>query len=396
MFQLSDYQYNLTEDRIAQQPITPAHNSKLLSCTIKNNTITLSDHQCFDLPKILEQETLLIANNSQVFASRIWLHNTKVTLKNGEEVFLEHWEIFIVRVLFDENGEINNSKCIIWWSDKKHFKPGTTIHITDQIYGQSKEFVEDGIVREIYGTNLKNLCEQYGDLPLPPYITNTNIDNQKKYQTSFGTKTWSVATPTAWLHFTKALRNNLKENNIWRKEITLHVGIGTFAPVVSQDIRKHILHSEMITIQRDIFETIYQHKTNKHKIITIGTTSTRSIESLPYLFQILDTTTKKTHISEECISRREKNKLSQENNNFLLLISVNSDTITFTSSLFIYPWFDRKIIDGIITNFHLPQTSLVMLVAGLIGYDNRKKSYEYALNNNYRFASFWDAMLVQF
>ena len=114
------------------------------------------------------------------------------------------------------------------------------------------------------------------------------------------------------------------------------------------------------------------------------------------MFQLLDKKDIKQHLSDQCRERRDTRTHSQENNNFLLLISVNSDSITFASSLFIYPWFDRKIIDGIITNFHLPQTSLVILVAGLMGHNNRKKSYEYALSHHYRFASFWDAMMIKF
>lgn len=397
MFQLSDYQYILPEDRIAQYPVTPAHNSKLLSCHIDwNQTLTLSDHHCFDLPHLLEKDTLLIANNSQVFASRIPLHNIKVILKNREETFLENGEIFIVRVVFHDDGSLDTSKCIIRWSDKKHFRPGNTIFITENIYGISKEFVDDGIVREIYGIDLITLCNEYGDMPLPPYITQTDRENQSKYTTSFGKHIWSVATPTAGLHFTESLRKDLQYNSILRQEITLHVGIGTFAPVVNEDIRNHQLHSELITISRDIFKQIYKQKEQNKKVITIWTTSTRTIESLPYLFGLLDTNSKTQHLAQDVLERRDTQSILQKNDNFLLLISVNSHTITFSSSLFIYPWYKRKIIDGLITNFHLPQTSLVMLVAGLIGHNNRQHSYAYALQNDYRFASFWDAMLIQF
>lgn len=397
MFALSDYHYQLSDDRIAQHPITPAHNSKLLSCHINTDKImTISDKNCFDLPDILDKWTLLIANNSQVFASRIPLYNTKVVLKDGNSTILERWEIFIVRVIFKEDGSIDTSQCIIRGSDKKHFRPWCTIFFDQKTYGISKEFVDDGIVLELYNTDLIKLCKNYGDIPLPPYITQASLQDKEKYKTSFWQKTGSVATPTAWLHFTESLRNNLKQHHIQREEITLHVGIGTFAPVVSWDIRNHNLHAETITIDRNIFETVYQQKNISTKIITIWTTSTRTIESLPYLFKILDTNEINKHCSQACSDRRQRQNNSQKNNNFLLLISVNSTTITFSSSLFIYPWFEKKIIDGLITNFHLPQTSLVMLVSGLIGYDNRKKSYEYALKHHYRFASFGDAMFIQF
>jgi S-adenosylmethionine:tRNA ribosyltransferase-isomerase len=395
---LSDYNYHLSEDRIAQHPITPAHNSKLLSCTIQqDHNVSLSDHHCFDLSTILSQDTLLIANNSQVFASRIPLQNTTIILKNWNEVILDSWEIFIVRVLFLEDGTLDTNKCIIRWSDKKHFKPGSDIYFDQTTYGKSVQFVDDGIVFQFYNTNLIDVCKKYGDLPLPPYITKATSTDKEHYKTSFWQHIWSVATPTAGLHFTSELRQQLRNNHIQRKEITLHVGIGTFAPVVSSDIRNHTLHSELITVDRDIFETIYAQKSQHHKIITIGTTSTRSIESLPMLRHILSKDKKSEHCSQACQFRRDQLINSgQKNNNFLLLISDNSTTITFSSSLFIYPWFERKIIDGLITNFHLPQTSLVMLVAGMMWYTNWKKTYHYALDHDYRFASFGDAMIIRF
>lgn len=395
MYKLSDYNYKLPEDRIAQSPVQPAHDSKLLCCKFENNKLTVSDHRSYDLPNLLPSNTLLIANNSQVFAARIPLHNTKIILSSGEETLLESGEIFIVRVLFTKDNQIDQHRCIIWWSDKKHFKPGTKIIINDDSYGYSQEFVDDGIVREIHGITLEDLCTQYGDMPLPPYITNTSKENQQLYKTSFGNQQGSVATPTAWLHFTPALRNKLQQHHIKRQEITLHVGIGTFAPVVSEDIRNHSLHAETITISYDIFEIIYNQKQNNNATITIGTTSTRSIESLPYLYNLLDTKFKQ-RLSDSCRTWRDEISQSCQNSDFLLIISMNSDTITFSSSLFIYPWYERMIIDGIITNFHLPQTSLVMLVAGLIGYHNRKQVYDHALSHSYRFASFWDAMCINF
>lgn len=398
MFALSDYNYQLPDDRIAQHPITPAHNSKLLSCTLKDdNTIMMSDKHCFDLPDILDEWTLLIANNSQVFASRISLYNTKVVLKNGDSTILEKWEIFIVRVIFQEDWSIDTNQCIIRGSDKKHFRPWCKIFFDQEIYGISKEFIDDGIVFELYNTDLIKLCKSYGDIPLPPYITQATQEDKEKYKTSFWQKIWSVATPTAWLHFTEQLRKNLKDHHINRSEITLHVGVGTFAPVIAKDIRQHILHEELISVDRNIFEMIYLQKQKQKKIITIWTTSTRSIESLPVLRNTLPKDKKTKYCSQLCQIRRDNIvKNNHENNNFLLLISNNSDTITFSSSLFIYPWYNRMIVDWIITNFHLPQTSLVMLVAGLLWYNNRRETYHYALAHHYRFASFGDAMMIQF
>jgi S-adenosylmethionine:tRNA ribosyltransferase-isomerase len=140
---------------------------------------------------------------------------------------------------------------------------------------------------ELEGIDLIQLYEHYGDMPLPPYITQATAEDKIRYKTSFGQSIGSVATPTAGLHFTDELRQKLKQNSIQRKEITLHVGIGTFAPVVSEDIRNHALHAEYITIDATLFETIYRQKISGKPIITIGTTSTRTIESLPYLFGLL-------------------------------------------------------------------------------------------------------------
>ena len=394
---LSDYNYNLPENCIAQKPITPAHNSKLLNCEVDWNNIKLFDNYFYDLPNLLEKDSLLIANNSQVFESRIPLNNVFITLKTWENTILNKWEIFIVKLIFKDNWSLDENKCIIRWSDKKHFKPWSTIYFEKSIYWKSIEFVDDWILFNLYNINIIDLCKSYWDIPLPPYINKANEEDKKKYKTSFWKSIWSVATPTAWLHFTWEIRDNLKEKNIDRKELTLHVGIWTFAPVISEKITNHKLHSELIEIERNIFETIYWKKKNKQKIITIWTTSTRSVESLPFLWKILEKKDKIKYCSKECISRRDNITVNEHNiSDFLLLISINSDNIRFNSALFIYPWFQRKIIDWLITNFHLPQTSLVMLIAWMIWYKNWKDSYYYAIQNNYRFASFGDAMIIQF
>jgi S-adenosylmethionine:tRNA ribosyltransferase-isomerase len=174
--------------------------------------MAMSDKNCFNIPDILDEWTLLIANNSQVFASRIPLYNTKVVLKNGESTILEKWEIFIVRVIFQEDWSIDTSQCIIRGSDKKNFRPWCTIFFDKEIYGTSKEFVDDGIVFELYNTDLITLCKNYGDIPLPPYITQASPQDKEKYKTSFWQKIGSVATPTAWLHFTnnsETISNNI-------------------------------------------------------------------------------------------------------------------------------------------------------------------------------------------
>lgn len=224
-------------------------------------------------------------------------------------------------------------------------------------------------MRSLHGTTLDELCRIYGEYPLPPYIYTNTQENQDRYKLSFGKVSGSVATPTAGLHFSPELRSALVNNKIKREEITLHVGIGTFAPIVSDDIRQHRLHSETITISLALFETIYQHKIAHKPIITIGTTSTRTIESLPYLWTLLSTQTKKQY-SDACRVWRDQITSQLTNaDDFLLIISHNSTNITLSSSLYIYPGYKRTIIDGIITNFHLPKTSLVVLVAGLLGFE---------------------------
>lgn len=286
-YRLSNYHYVLPEDRIAQHPVVPAHDSKLLVVDGTDKILRLSDHQFFELPKLLDPDTLLIANNSQVFASRIILRDVQVMLKDGKEVLLEQGELLIVRVLFDDEGNLDTKHCVVWFSDKKHCRPGYKIIIPTvveessiivdkrsfdsaslaqddkeevNIIIHSREFVEDGILIELEGIDLIQLCEQYGDMPLPPYITQATAEDKVRYKTSFGQTIGSVATPTAGLHFTDELRQKLKQNSIQRKEITLHVGIGTFAPVVSEDIRNHALHAEYITIDATLFETIYRQK----------------------------------------------------------------------------------------------------------------------------------------
>lgn len=391
-YKLSDYHYILPPDRIAQHPLNPAHDAKLLVADCRDETMILSDQYFSDLPALLDPGTLLIANNSQVFASRIILHDVQVILNNWTEVLLGQGELLIVRVLFDEEGNLDKNHCVAWFSDKKHCRPWTTILLNkNKIYSQ--KFLDDGILIELEWIDLIALCDQYGDMPLPPYITQATAEDKVRYKTSFGHELWSVATPTAGLHFTTELRQKLQQNNIQREEITLHVGIGTFAPVVSEDIRDHQLHAEYITIDTTLFERIYRQKLSWKPIITIGTTSTRTIESLPYLFRLMSDKLKLL-LSPDVYDWRYK--YSQDWwDRYIVYIHIQSNKISFSSSLFIYPWFERKLIDWLITNFHLPGTSLVMLVAGLVWYTHRQQSYTHALAFDYRFASFGDGMLIK-
>lgn len=395
-FDLKDYDYFLPEESIAQYPLQPAHTSKLLSCNITQDwAMQLKDCHTYDLPELLKQWSLLIANNSQIFQARIPLNDATLTTKQWTKKKVKSGEILIVKLILHDSWAIDQAQCIIRWSDDKHFKPWTIIYLSNKHNIHIDTYVKGWILVSLRGITLDELCIQYGEYPLPPYILNWNSKQQKLYKTSFWRNTWSVATPTAWLHFTDTLRKDLHKSGIERQEITLHVGIGTFLPIITSDIRSHKLHNEVIQIHSNLFEKIAQQTTTKQDIITIWTTTTRTIESLPYLYKQL-TNDYKNRLSPETRQRRDAISAPIEDNSFVLILSQDSDTIIFESSLYIYPWFHRKISNGMITNFHLPKTSLIVLLAWLIWYKNRQNSYQYALQHNYRFASFWDAMLIHF
>lgn len=407
MYQLSDYTYDLPDTAIAQIPADPADSAKLLIPSYDGN---FSDKKIQDLPHILTENDVLFLNDTRVVQARIPLYNTRVVTRQGREVMLDYAEIFFLE-------KFSDTRCEALISLLKRNRPWTKIYITDTIIAEIIELTNKGVILDVVWCTIDELLEKYGKMPLPPYIETTE-DSQQKYQTVFAKHDWSVAAPTASLHFTPWLFEWLKEKWIHIEYVTLHVWLWTFKPVDTSDIRDYHIHEETIIIDQSIFATIASIKSQGKKIVAVGTTVSRVLETLPYA---------RYAISHFEYSQGSHGHIMLEKNNSNLWDSSalpQNDMITFRNSIsqnitpsdtqkyildikdiwdnklqiktriFIYPWFEWKIVDSLMTNFHLPGSTLLMLVASFVWYDTMKKIYDYAVTHQYRFFSFWDAMLL--
>jgi S-adenosylmethionine:tRNA ribosyltransferase-isomerase len=345
------YSYNLPKEKIANQPAKPRDSSKLFVYD------TLEDKIYFDiflnLDRYLPKNSFLVLNNTKVLPARV-----EMLKETGGKV----------KVLFLVDEALNeNSKLIKGLVNKK-------LNLKEKIYFPNKKDFIEVVSQEknIFTFSLKTdlnkflkLLNLYGEAPLPPYIKKTPLtkkEAKEKYQTIFAKKLGSVAAPTASFHFTKRVFKKLKRKGIEHFFITLHVGLGTFMPISEENIKKRKLHKEYWEIETSIYKKILKLK-QKKKLIAVGTTTTRLLETLA----------------------RKKLNLSKK-------------ILRGTTELFIFPPFKFKMIDGLITNFHLPKTSLMMLVEAFLQFKNSKRHlkelYEIAIENDFRFYSFGDAMLI--
>jgi len=345
------YSYNLPKEKIAHQPAKPRDFSKLFVYD------TLEDKIYFDiflnLDKYLPKNSFLVLNNTKVLPAKV-----EMLKETGGKV----------KILFLVDEAINkNSKLIRGLVNKK-------LNLKEKIYfPNKKDFLEvvsqeKNIFTFSLKTDLNNflkLLNLYGEAPLPPYVKKTPLtkkEAKEKYQTIFAKKLGSIAAPTASFHFTKRVFKKLKRKGIEHFFITLHVGLGTFMPISEENIKKRKLHKEYWEIETSIYKKILKLK-QKKKLIAVGTTTTRLLETLA----------------------RKK-------------LNLNKKILRGTTELFIFPPFKFKMIDGLITNFHLPKTSLMMLVEAFLQFKNSKRHlkelYEIAIKNDFRFYSFGDAMLI--
>lgn len=352
MFSLEDYNYDLPDRLIAQFPEDKRDRSKLLY--LRRNSGKISHHLFNDIQTLIGQEDVLVVNNTEVIPGR--LYGKKETGGNVELLILNYAEG--LASLKDQG--VFECSCLIKAS--KRPKTGTWIHFENDLKARVVHF-KDGIfgVRFSSKTDFIETLYQIGQMPLPPYIKRNNNkadqDDRTTYQTVYASKRGAVAAPTAGLHFTSSLIKKLKLKGIKIVEITLHVGYGTFLPVRVSDIRKHQIHSEWFSISRSSADTINQVRSGGGRVVAVGTTSVRSLE----------------YASDEQGNVRNGGG--------------NCD-------LFIYPGYRFKTVDAMITNYHLPKSTLLMLVSAFAGRDLIDKAYREAINKNYRFYSYGDAMLI--
>lgn len=336
-----DFYYELDPSFIAQHPEQKRENSKLM--IVNKDNLELEHKRFYDIIDYLNPGDCLVLNDTKVIPARIYGHRPEkdekievLLLKNLEE---DIWECLV------KPGKKMKIDSEIIFSDKLS---GKVINITEEGH-RYIDFSYEGVFQEI--------LEEIGFMPIPPYITE-KLKDRNSYQTVYAKYDGSVAAPTAGLHFSKDLLKKIKEKGIDIAYITLHVGYGTFKPVTADKIEDHIMHSEYYIVNKEASDKINRAKNKGKKIIAVGTTSVRTLESMMTKFKEIKPCSDSTNI-------------------------------------FIYPGYEFKIVDSMITNFHLPESTLIMLVSTFASKDIIMNAYEEAKKNDYKFFSFGDAMLIK-
>lgn len=330
-YTLNDFDYHLPEELIAQKPAFPRDHSRLLVYNRSDQTIT--DDRFYNIGLYLPPETSLVVNNSKVEKCRL-------LFDDGAK------EIFVTKA-------VNNRTVEAMVRPGKKFKPSKTVKLTNQLSAKVLSVADDGIrTLELSHSLDDQAVEPFTHTPFPPYIERDESLSDR-YQTVFAKDLGSKAAPTAGLHFTPELLSKLSRNGIQKKEVTLHVGLGTFAPVKTDRIEDHIMHSEWFQITKKQADSLNASK----DLTAVGTTSVRVLESAP-----------------------------KENGNFI--------PSTGETDIFITPGYSFQSVNHLITNFHLPKSTLMMLVAAFMGFDEMHRVYRHAIREKYRFYSFGDAMLI--
>ena len=342
-WKLSDFNYDLPKEYIAQTPLKDRSSSKLMVLNRESNEIT---HKHFsDIIDLLDEKDCLVLNDTKVIPAR---------LLGIKEETGAHIEVFLLKRLTEENLW----ECMV--RPGKRVKKGTIVSFGNgELKAEIMDSLDDGLktVRFIFEGIFEEVLDRLGQMPLPPYITE-KLEDKDRYQTVYSKNPGSAAAPTAGLHFTNELLEKIKEKGIRIAYVTLHVGLGTFRPVKVKNITDHKMHSEFYVISQQACDIINETKKNGGRVISVGTTSTRTLES------------------------------AADEKGYLVPKSEDTD-------IFIYPGYKFKIVDGLITNFHLPESTLLMLISAFYDREEVLKAYESAKENNYRFFSFGDAMFIQ-
>lgn len=335
----SDFYYELPEELIAQTPIAPRDASRLLVYDRSANTI---EHKHFyDLPDYLHKGDVLVINNTRVLPARIYgvkaVTGAKVEFLLHKRINLTDWEVLV--------------------KPAKKASVGAKFVFSDKLSAEVIEYEEEGLrkVRFTFDGVFEDVLSAIGEMPIPPYI-HEKLKEQERYQTVYAKENGSSAAPTAGLHFTPELLNKLRAMGVEIVEVLLHVGLGTFRPVKADDITEHKMHSEYYCVTQKAADEINAAKAEGRRIIAVGTTSVRVLESA---FR--------------------DGKLHAESGE---------------TSIFIYPPYKFKAVDALVTNFHLPESTLIMLISAFMGRENALKMYETAVKERYRFFSFGDACFI--
>lgn len=339
---VKDYFYELPEELIAQDPLEDRSSSRLM--VVDKESGEVENHIFKDIVDMIEPEDCLVINDTKVIPAR--LYGKKI----GTDANIE--------ILLLKRKENDVWECLV--KPGKKCRPGTVVDFGDGLLkGEIIDVVEEGnrLIKFSYDGIFEEVLDQLGEMPLPPYITH-KLKDKNRYQTVYAKYDGSAAAPTAGLHFTEELLDALKSKGVRIAHVTLHVGLGTFRPVKVDNVLDHHMHSEFYLVDEKDAEIINETKKNGGRVISVGTTSTRTLETV-----------------------------------------TDDDGIVHAGSgwtqIFIYPGYKFKAIDALITNFHLPESTLLMLVSALAGRESILKAYEEAVKERYRFFSFGDAMFIR-
>ena len=337
-----DFDFELPEELIAQTPIKNRDQSRMLVLDKKTGEI---EHKHFNnILDYLNENDVLVLNDTKVMPARLYGQKEETNA--------------LIEVLLLKEKTNNTWECLV--KPAKRVKIGTVVNFGDGILkAKCIEIKDEGIrvFKLIYDGILYEILDKLGEMPLPPYI-HEKLEDKDRYQTVYAKNIGSAAAPTAGLHFTKELLEKVKEKGITVLYITLHVGLGTFRPVNVEDVTKHKMHSEFYMMSKETAEILNKAKKNNQRIISVGTTTTRTLETIMNLYDEF----------RECSG---------------------------WTSIFIYQGYEFKAIDSLITNFHLPKSTLLMLVSALAGKDKIMKAYHEAVKEKYRFFSFGDSMFIK-
>ncbi|MFO8024521.1 tRNA preQ1(34) S-adenosylmethionine ribosyltransferase-isomerase QueA [Thiohalophilus sp.] len=338
-----DFHFDLPEELIAQVPAARRRDSRLLC--LDGVTGEIADRQFVDLLELLQAGDLLVMNDTRVIPARLFGHKA-----SGGQI-----EVLVERLL-DETDLLAHVRA------SKSPRAGTALHLSDSVsatvLGREGELFRLRLTdRDDPERTLLAILDELGHMPLPPYIRRADaLADRERYQTVFARRPGAVAAPTAGLHFDEALLAQLARQGIETAWVTLHVGAGTFQPVRVENIREHHMHAEWVEVNETVCQQVEQTRQRGGRVIAVGTTSVRCLESAARDGQL--------------------------------------QQFTGDTDIFIYPGYEFQIVDGLITNFHLPESTLLMLVCAFAGYDNVMRAYRHAVEQRYRFFSYGDAMYL--
>jgi len=339
---VEDFDYDLPEELIAQTPLKQRDASRLL--VLDKETGEVEHKHFYDIIDYLEEGDTLVLNDSKVLPARL------IGIKEETNAVIE--------ILLLKNLEKDNWECLV--KPARRIKVGTIVSFGEgKLKAKCIKELDEGIrhFELIYNGILMEILDELGTMPLPPYI-HEKLEDQSRYQTVYAKEVGSAAAPTAGLHFTKELLKKIEEKGVNIAYVTLHVGLGTFRPVSVERVEEHEMHKEFYTMTKNVAELLNETKKKGKRIIAVGTTSTRTLETIA----------SKYNEFRECSG---------------------------WTDIFIYPGYEWKAIDCLITNFHLPKSTLVMLVSSLAGREHILNAYKIAIENKYRFFSFGDAMFIK-